>query len=131
MIAQLMSLFQNDMMIDISIEDAYQMGSGSPRQIVITFSSVTDRSNVLENSYRVKDLTNSQGNKLFFKKYHTAPSNERIKFNKEIEAAVQEMDEVSRPEVTYQKGDIHVGGKPYTQTGSSTKPITNTAHESR
>ena len=79
---------------------------------------------MFENTYRIKDLVNSAGQKIWVKNYYSAAANEKQKRNWDIEEHIQNMDEVERPEVTYVKGKICIDGEEYTKRVSPPDPTT-------
>ena len=113
MISQLSHFFQEEMQIDITIEDAFQIGETKPRQIVITVSTPEDRSAIFENVYRVKDYTNSQGKKMYFKNYFCSSSNEKRKKQQDIQEIVKSIDEVHRPDLAFENGVMKIDGNEY------------------
>ena len=108
---QLQQLFREEMMIDIALEDSYLIGENAPPSVVVTLAKAEDKYTIFNNIYMIKDMVNKDGNKIFFKDFTPAGSQEFKKRQKEVAWMAKQED--SSSEISYTKQGIAVGSRIY------------------
>ena len=109
--AQLLAFFNEQMMIEVDIEDSYQLGDTNPRVVVVTFGAYSDKVKVYENIYMIKDLVNQDGKKLFFKDFQpTTVFENKRKINDAIQRAREADPQV---EVEFLQGKLAIKNQLY------------------
>ena len=81
---QLDEFFEKQMKIDVFVEDFFTMGEFQPPNLVITFQSMEDKRLLFRHIDRIKNITNKDGKKLYFKDFLPAQINENQRREQDI-----------------------------------------------
>ena len=110
---QLYNFFHVDMGTDVVIEDVFAIGEVEPKQLVITFDSVTSKKEIFRNIGKVKDYVNKDGRRLIFKDYLPSQLNEQRRRENDIIAQNEKKEGLDKLTIDKVKGGISVNSALY------------------
>ena len=119
---QLENFFEEEMRMTLIPEDFYFIGSSTPRDIVLILATISQKKMIFKNIELVKNHTNSQGKKLYFRDFLTPRQKEQSNKCRDFMDVMQKKDPVEREEISTQKGQIMIGDSPYQQRVTAPDP---------
>ena len=112
---QLERFFENELGVQVEIDEFYWIGSASPQDIVVSFTSSYHRHQIYQNIGQIQSYRNSKGKKYVIRDFNTP---RQVEFNKKCQDKANQMvevDPVNRKEISVQGNKLYVGDEAYVQ----------------
>ena len=95
------------------IEDYFEIGSATPKAKVITFRSIRDKEQVMNQKHYLKNSRNDDGKKYYINDYFSPEQNERRRVQREMMKYNKLQDEENQVDINYDQGQFVVEGTPF------------------
>ena len=112
-IGELEAFFSKVLKVDVNIEDAYPIGEGTPRQMVIILESFIDKMEILQKKAKLKGYTNAEGNEYYITEQNPAIKRETNRRNKELVNENDAKEEREKAEMKIRRGKLLIDNEPY------------------
>ena len=111
MIERVEHFLYNRIGVSTSVDDVYKMGSKEPKLVIAYLQSGFDKRRIMRNKYRLKDLRNKDGGRIYINDYTTAIQQEKRKREKKIKEDNSALDKPL--EIKFYKGQMMIQGETY------------------
>ena len=107
---QLENFFEQEMGIDVTVEDCYLMKQaiGQPN-VVVTLQNYAEKREIFKNIYKIKDLKNKDGKKIYFNDYLLPAEYEWRKRQKDVRKENDELGD-AKYDVSFKSRQIALSG---------------------
>ena len=109
---QVEEFFESEMGVNVAIEDLYYIEESQPRSIVLTFQTLQDKTIVMENKKKRKDIENKDGKQYYINDLLQAETSER----RRKERAIYNRDKntvAHKVEMSFFKGGLQIQNEQY------------------
>ena len=114
LIDELYDFFQTALQLNIKIEDAYFLGSITPKSIVITLQTVDDRKQIITAKPRLKNIKQQgRDNKIYINEYLPPTTNEKRRREREVIAMSRPENPEEEHQVSYTAEGLNIKGQVY------------------
>ena len=109
---QVQNFLADEMGLNIEIEDIYKSGTQS-ELMILTLPSYHEKKLIFQNIYKIKDLANEDGKKVYVNDYFTVAAVEKRRREKDIKDEMALKPPMKKKDISYGKGGMLIGGAPY------------------
>ena len=112
-IRQVEELISQEIGVEAEIEDVFFLNKDNPSPVVIMFSSLITKMDVMANSKNLKGLVNEEGKPFFISHYLPVQINERKRRENAIMKENENAEEEAKLEMTKVNGRLHINNVQY------------------
>ena len=84
MMEEVQYFLESEILVQVSIDDVYLIGAGTPPICVVTFSSLQDKTRVMINKSLLKGIVNREEKPIFINDYYASQHNEKRRYEREM-----------------------------------------------
>ena len=95
----------------VNIDDFFNIGDAQLRQTVLIFQSIEEKRQVLRNKKKLKNFRNDREQSVYINEYLPPAALEKKRKESDIVSTYEQLGE--QDSVSYNRGSLHVGNKPY------------------
>ena len=111
-IKEVEAFFDYELSYFVKLDDVFLLGGGNPPLVIVVFSTLQDKVDVMNKKSMLKDVRNKDNKKIFINDYWPSETNEKRKRERDVYTSNEGKPAEYRQEMTFKNGNLLVNSKP-------------------